>query len=79
MKRRDGVTRGFLDNDGTKFRVCVWVKGLKKERLAGARVIVSVGEEGNTNSTSTQEGQRTEWYCKDGGKVWGGNLSSLWN
>ena len=31
MKKGDGVTRGFLDNDGNKFRACVPVAGLKKE------------------------------------------------
>ena len=48
MNRRDGVIRGFLDNDGNKFRACVRVAGLKKERLAGARVIISIREEWDT-------------------------------
>ena len=50
LKKGDGVTKRFLDNDGNKFRACVRLAGLKMERLAGAQVIVSVGEEGDTEN-----------------------------
>ena len=47
------MKRGFLDDDGNKFQAYV-LRGFEKERLAGARMVVAVGEEGDTNSTRTR-------------------------
>ena len=78
MKRRDEITRRFLNNDGNKLRACVRVAGLKKERLAGARVMFPLErkaiptrqarkkdkELGSTARTGERFGEATFSPCK---------------